>query len=529
MKRYLRYSLLLLFCVGILSACGQKEEAENDLSVVEDATGTIPVLSIETVNQESNKMDFVTKPVTKHVAQAIASWTPDYVMPPEPYYEDCTITLTDADEKVVIDKVEAEVKVRGNWTTSYDKKPLRIKFKKAKSMLGLNDGQAFKSWVLLAEYKDASMLRNKTALTIAEEILEPDGLYVSDVELVEVQINGEYWGVYLLAEQQQIDKGRIDITEAEDDYTGTDIGYFLEFDGYYMNEDPLQRFQISYADNAALVPFDGDGGNGRTMKCLSDPVYGYKKDIGITIKSDIYSKEQRDFVASYLDNVYKIMYYAAYRDEAYVFNADYTEISKTDKLTPKEAVEQVIDVQSLVDIYILNELFCDADVYYSSFFMTVDFGPEGDKKLSFQAPWDFDSGLGNKDRCLDGNGFYAANIVPDVDGGPNGGGEYETINPWLAVLIYEDYMQEAIRKTWTKAYDAGVFEDAYAMIKADKTGCQAAFTRNYKKWNNIINNAPFVNELSPLAAACTNQDEAADFLLEWLKSRVEFLNGEWHE
>jgi hypothetical protein len=471
----------------------------------------------------------VTKPVAKHVAQSIAAWTPDYVMPPAPFYEDCTITLQDADEKVVLDKVEAEVKVRGNWTTSYDKKPLRIKFKEKQNLLGLNEGENFKNWVLLAEYKDASMLRNKTALTIAGEILGEDGYYASDAELVEVVINGEYWGVYLLAEQQEIKKGRIEIAEAEDDYTGTDIGYFLEFDGYFWSEDPLQRFQISYADNAALVPFDGRGGSDRTMKCLSDPEYGNKSDIGITIKSDIYSAAQRDFVASYLDNVYKIMYYAAYRDQAYVFNEDYTAISKSDQLSPKEAVEQVIDVQSLVDIYILNELFCDADVYYSSFFMTVDFGPEGDKKLTFQAPWDFDSGLGNKNRCLDGTGFYAANIVPDVNGGPGAGGDYETINPWLAVLIYEDYMQDVIKKTWTEAYDAGVFDRAYAMIAEDKTKFQPAFSRNYNKWNNIIDNAPFVKELSPLAAACTNQEEAADFLLEWLQSRVEFLNGEWHE
>ncbi len=527
MKRFMKFSLLFVLCVGILCACGKKGTSNE--AVVDETMDEIPVLSIDTVGDNAGNMDFVTKPVARHVAKSIASWTQGYVMPPEPYYVDCTISLTDIDEKVVLDKVEAEVKVRGNWTTSYDKKPLRIKFKKAQSMLGLNEGQAFKSWVLLAEYKDGSMLRNKTALTIAGEILESDGLYVSDAELVELVINGEYWGVYLLAEQQQINKGRVNITEAEDDYTGTDIGYFLEFDGYYKNEDPLQRFKISYADNAALVPFDGEGGNGRTMKCLSDPVYGYKQDIGITIKSDICSQEQQDFVASYLDNVYKIMYYAAYHDEAYVFSEDYTEISKTDKLTPKEAVEQVIDVQSLVDVYIINELFCDADVYYSSFFMAVDFGTEGDKKLRFEAPWDFDSGLGNKDRCLDGTGFYAANIVPDVEGGPNGGGHYETINPWLAVLIYEDYVQDAIKKTWTKAYDSGVFEDAYAMIKEDKTRCQAAFTRNYNKWNNIINNAPFVNELSPLAAACTNQEEAADFLLEWLESRVEFLNGEWHE
>ena len=79
------------------------------------------------------------------------------------------------------------------------------------------------------------------------KIFSKDGYYVSDAELVEVIINGQYWGVYLLAEQQQINKDRVDITEAAEGYTGTDIGYFLEFDGYFWTEDPLQQFTIDYA------------------------------------------------------------------------------------------------------------------------------------------------------------------------------------------------------------------------------------------------------------------------------------------
>jgi hypothetical protein len=109
--------------------------------------------------------------------------------------------------------------------------------------------------------------------------------------------------VYLLAEQQQISKDRVDITEAAEGYTGTDIGYLLEFDGYFWTEDPLQQFIIDYADNAALIPFDGNDGSGRTMKCLSDPEYGGKSDIGFSIKNDIYSQEQRDFIASFMAEV----------------------------------------------------------------------------------------------------------------------------------------------------------------------------------------------------------------------------------
>ncbi len=545
MKHFYRYLLVLLLACTFIGCSGNdspsgtsNKQSEEDYKLSngdyqlseEDYTSLteLPVLSIETASRTDSVMDFVTKPVTSHVAKSIASWTPFYEMPPEPYYEPCTVSLTGDNSSVLLDAVNAEVKVRGNWTTSYDKKPLRIKFEEAQSLLGLNEGATFKNWLLLAEYKDASMLRNKTMLSLANELLEDSGLYAADAAFVEVVINGNYWGVYLLTELQQINHDRVDITEAEAGYTGTDIGYFMEFDGYYMNEDPLHQFHVDFADNAALVPFDGNDGSGRTMKCLSDPAYGFKKDIGISIKSDIYSEEQRDFIASYVNNVYRIMYSAAYRNEAYQFNSDYTSIAKTTALTPREAVEQVVDIQSLVNVYILHELACDADVYWSSFYMSADFGPDGNKKLTFQAPWDFDSALGNKNRCIDGTGFYAANIVPDVNGGPYGGGDYETINPWLAVLIYEEWFQDKVKDTWTAFYDSGAFERTCKIIENVPTQYQDAFTRNYDRWNNILDNSSFVNELSAPSAACQTHAEAAEFLLKWLQSRVEFLNTEWH-
>lgn len=524
MKRLLTFLFSISVCI-LLSGCSGSEPPP---AINSDELNDLPVISIQTKSTDKSVLDFVTKPVTSHVAESIASWTPFYIMPPAPYYEACTVTLRNADKTVLLDAVNADVKVRGNWTTSYDKKPLRIKFEESQNLLGLNDGATFKNWLLLAEYKDASLLRNKTALALARELLAEDGLYASDAALVEVVINGQYWGVYLLAEQQQVNKDRVAITEVAEGYTGTDIGYFLEFDGYYMHEDPLHQFHVDYADNAALIPFDGNDGSGETMKCLSDPEYGYKSDIGMTIKSDIYSEEQRDFIASYVNQVYEIMYAAAYMDEAYIFNDTYTEITKTDALTPQEAVERVVDVNSLADTYLINELLCDADVYWSSFFLSVDFGPDGNTKLTFEAPWDYDSALGNKDRCGDGTGFYAANIVPDVNGGPGNGGDYNTINPWLTVLAYEDWYRDIITEKWTKAYDSGSFNKVYAMIESDQSLYSEAFDRNYQKWDNINNRSSFEKELSPRSKACRTQQEAAEHLLEWLQSRVEFLNDYWH-
>ena len=503
------------------AATNESSGTEYVREINQDYDAVIPILEINTKSQEKDAIDFVTKPVSRHVAEDIASWTRGYKMPPEPYYEDCVVSLKDADEKVLLSNVDAQVKVRGNWTTTYDKKAMRIKFAEKQSMLDLNDGAAMKNWLLLADYKDGSMLRNKTAFAIGRELLAEDGLYCSDAEFVEVYINGEYWGVYLLAEYQQINENRVAVTEAEKDYTGTDIGYFLEFDGYFVNEEDLQQFHVDYAENAPLVPYDGNGGSGKSVTVLSKGKWDYKKDVGFTIKSDIYSKEQRDFIADFVNGAYRIMYEAAYNDKAYEFSNDYSELVES-TLTPREAVEKVVDVQSLVDLYIISELTCDADIYWSSFFMSADFGADGNKKLTFTAPWDFDSTLGNKSRCADGTGFYASNIVPDVNF------QYETANPWLLVLAYEDWYREMIRTKWTKAYDSGVFERAYEMIENDKTEYAEAFERNYDKWNNIVNNNSFAGELSSKAAACKTHTEAADYLREWLESRVEFLNSQWH-
>ena len=513
-------AVMLAGCAGCSSSDSTPAYSEVPYeSVMADGLelgDVMPVLAIETVSKDKNVLDFATKPVARHVAENIASWTPGYKMPKEPYYEQCSITITDTDGTKSLDNAGAQVKVRGNWTTTYNKKPFRIKFDEKQSVLGLNGGNEFKNWVLLAEYKDGSMLRNKAAFAMADDILGRDGLYASDSQLVEVTINGEYFGVYLLCEYSQINKNRINITKPDEGYEGTDIGYYLEFDGYYNNEDKLNGFKVGYNGDAGLTPYDGNGGSGQTAKPLS----GGKNAVGISIKSDIYSQAQHDFIAGFVDNVYNIMYYAAYENKAYVFDEDFKEIHETTSLTPQEAVEKVVDVDSLADMYIISELTCDADLYWSSFFMYADFGEGGAKKLTFGNPWDFDSALGNKDRCEDGTGYYAANVLYDVNF------SYKTINPWLAVLMYQDWYTDIIRNKWKAAYEGGIFGQTIKMITDDAEKYAPAFERNYDKWDNILHNSA-ANELSRSAAACKNQQECADYLASWLTKRVEFMNSCW--
>ena len=184
LKKLLAISVSAVMLFGCSSKSSKNDTTNNtDTTANDSQTGeqtadqrTLPVLSIETVSKDPDVMNFVNTPVSRHVAESIASWTPGYKIPPEPYYEDCTVTLTDSSGKVLLSPSEAQVKVRGNWTTTYAKKPLKIKFTEKQNMLGLNNGAEQKNWLLLAEYKDASMLRNKAALYASREIMKDDGL-----------------------------------------------------------------------------------------------------------------------------------------------------------------------------------------------------------------------------------------------------------------------------------------------------------------------------------------------------------------
>ena len=486
-------------------------------------TAPLPVLSIQTKSTDPNVMDFVNEPIAEHVSELMKLWTPPPFDPPAPYYEDCNLTLKGSDGSELMAGAEGQVKVRGNWTTLYPKKPLKIKFTEKQNLLGLNDGAEFKNWLLLAEFKDGSMLRNKAALYASRQLLGADGLYAADAKLVQVEINGEYQGLYLLTEAQQVSEQRVNVTKPEKDYTGTDIGYFLEFDGYFHNEDELHGFHLDYADNAPLKPFDGKGGSGKTIKCLANAKINPDMEVGITIKSDIYSQEQHDFIEKYINNVYRIMYEAAYNHKAFVFDENNDNISESSELTPQQAVEKVVDVNSLVDMYIISELACDADVAWSSFYMDIDFSPEHTKKLTFEAPWDFDSSMGNRPYCDNGQGFHAANIIPDPSMG------MDSINPWFTLLVYEDWYQDMIKEKWTKAYDNGVFSRVCQMVDSDSEVLSAEFEKNYKKWNNIIDNDYIVDELSTGARKCKNAKECADYLSDWLNKRIAFLNSQWHK
>lgn len=412
-------------------------------------------------------------------------------------YQSCTITVDGCEEEYQLDSIDAQIKVRGNWTTTYDKKPFRIKFSKKQQMLGLNGGTKYKNWVLLANYKDISLMRNSAGFYLGNMLLGSDGYYCSDYRDVELYLNGQYWGVYLLCEQQQVNTGRVDVNEPEDGYTGTDIGYMVEFDGYYQLEIYNERFSCDYNNYA-------------TLKTRSGAQFTPDQN-GFSIKNDIYDEAQKQFIKSYINNVYKICYEAVYNKNYLTFNADYTALVKADTNNVYDTVSKVIKLDSLVDTYILNEIACDYDISWSSFFMAVDMSADGDKILQFEAPWDFDSAFGLRDACASGTGLYAA----------------ESRNPWLVVFINESWFWEMVKNKWQDASENGVFEGLLSYLNNLETTNKSYFNGNFSKWGWRTVYDKVNGEFCWQARQVSSQPQAAEYLCDWLTTRINYLDSIW--
>ena len=416
-----------------------------------------------------------------------------------PYYS-CKVSVGNCDDEYRLDGVTAEVKIRGNYTANYPKKPFRIKFDKKQRMLGLNGGAACKSWVLLADYKDIAMTRNSLAFYLGKQILGSDDYYSTDFRPVELYLNGNYWGMYLLAEQQQVNKYRVNVPEPDEGYTGTDIGYMLEYDGYYKFEAENERFTVDYDKNGMLTKRDGS----QTWA---------RGNIGFTVKNDVYADEpdicaQTEFIKRYIQNIYDACYKAVYKQEYYGFDeyfnlVRYTPTSEDPVL---ETVSAMIEIRSLVDVYIINEIACDSDISWSSFFMSADMSESGDKLLRFEAPWDFDSAFGLKWECMNGTGLFAAN----------------SDNPWLIMFINEDWFQDAIKEKWRELHDASVLKNAAEFIRSGRAHYADAYKDNFDKWGFVKS-----GELNDTTMALNDHAAAVDHLYGWFETRIEYLDGLW--
>ena len=259
-------------------------------------------------------------------------------------YKSGTVTLMNTSESFCFEDVSAQIRGRGNSSWGQPKKSYRIKFDEKRSMMGT--AYAARNWTLIANFSDKTLSRNAIAYEFASML--PNIEFSSIYKFVELYLDGEYLGVYLLCDQIQTGNGRVDVDETLDG--DSDTGYLIEVDNRATNEGVLGVDYFKAAD-----------GKTYTMKTPDTDDPNYDPKIYLT------------YIENYVNQCISIME-----------TKDWNQICK------------YIDVNSFVDTYIVQELFCNLDCHSFSFFLYKEKGG----KIYAGPVWDFDIGSGNNNYGL---------------------------------------------------------------------------------------------------------------------------------
>ena len=414
-------------------------------------------------------------------------------------YTTMTVTVDNCETKYLISNASGGIRARGN-STNYDvvsKHPWRLKFDSKVNLLGLNDGQKYKSWVLLAEYFDQSLLRNSFAYTLGNSLFNYSGNYTSDFKHVNFYMNGDYRGVYLLAEQQQCNSGRFSIAEPSDG-TSERVGYLLEIDIRANDDDPYFTAGPESYRNPQGIWSGGMMING--VRVVSSTY---------AIKSDTFNDAQKNFIKKYISNVMDALIHAVTGEKLQVLDENNNLIDSPYD-NQFDTLNSFIDLESLLKTCIIHELMKNYDVGYGSFYLFVDFSASSKHpRLTFGSPWDFDLSSGNKqtgDVIKTNNEFIKA-----------GFGE-ANFNPWLYLISQTDFYDELIAKYYHVFTMSGIFESGMQYVKYATEAFKNDFVNEFERYKNGTGKDRMKTR------QYSSQKDASSYLSNWLVNRKNYMD-----
>lgn len=400
------------------------------------------------------------------------------------------MAVYNADGSVDMKEALCGIRLRGNSTQKFPKKPFAIKLVSKASVLGM---PKHKRWVLLANWMDRTMLRNAVAFEVAHqtENAYADGLgWNPHGYSVEVVMDGRHVGNYYLCEQIKIDGDRVDIKDCIEDIIGdgnanptmADCGYLLEFDDNY---DEVDKFRTA-----------------RGLPCMfKDEVTKYSADIFNQVKVRIEAVES---------NLEAGNYEAAYSD---------------------------LDINSVIDYFFIQELtFNDEYKHPKSVYMLID----GDGKLTAGPVWDFDwqtfinydkvqamnNKYGGTYDCRNTNEWlYGKSKLAEKPWWP--GSDYDYVNDqpymWYPLLFKDANFRAKVQERWAVIYPqllsvAAKIDEFAALNKVSEQF-------NYAMWplvglKNSVGSAFNGDEDMSFDKAIATMKQAYTERLEWMNSSI---------
>ncbi|MEM1328417.1 MAG: CotH kinase family protein [Bacteroidota bacterium] len=245
-------------------------------------------------------------------------------------YKDATVRMYGGLQFSDLEQQDVRIRGRGNSTWSFPKKPYQIRFEDKTSVL---DQPEDRRWILLTNYSDKTMLRNTLAFQLGQM---SDLVWTPNDEPIELFLNNEYVGTYLLTQKVEVTKNRLSLSD----------------DGFLLEADQPGRLD-------------------------EDDVYVETDRLLFNVKEPNIEFDDRDYdyIQNYLQEVETAIYGTNFKDA----NNGYA---------------KYLDVESFVDWYLIHEITKNVD---SRFYTSVFLHHERGGKLKMGPIWDFDLAFGNVD------------------------------------------------------------------------------------------------------------------------------------
>lgn len=413
-----------------------------------------------------------------------------------------TLAMLCADGSVAYDGPLDQIKCRGNATFFLNKKPYQIKLGKSTNLCGMGKS---KTWVLLANHHDNSLLRNSLAFALAQAV----GIaYTSMFQQVDLYINNEYYGTYLLCEKVEIGTNRVNIPDLE---KATEA----------LNEHDLASYPKFGKKNYAVNQMRG-------YKIPVDPpdiTGGYLLELEYGIR---YKNEPSAFVTKRGQSiVIKSPKYASQAQVAYIRdfmqgfeNAIFAE-DGIDPISGKHYSE-FVDMESLVKKYLLEEVIKNYDGNRSSQFF---YKPPDDLSPLAMAgpPWDYDSSMGNYTSDDNPTVHLPELLYVATDS--------KTDHYWYPQLFKKVEFQKAAIQMYHSQFApalklllglGGSGSEQTPSLDDFVSEVEASAAMNFVRW-------PIFNHKSRPLKTGANYKENIEYVRSFLSGRLNFLNEAWKQ
>lgn len=270
----------------------------------------------------------------------------------EDWLDEATVSVVGAaDEEWNFDNAKTSIRGKGKAAWERPKKPYVLKLEDGKKIMGMPKN---KRWILIANYRDRSFMRNVAALYLSE-LFELD--WTPHGEFVDLVLNGKYKGLYWFGETVRVGEDRVNISDGDEDIENEDDkDYLLEAE---ESSESVLSFKTTLRGMTYTIQND-------------DYMFGKGEQLSTGGKGRI------ERLSSKINVLEQLLY------------PDFTEGMNTNECSaPNEAYTSMLEIDSWIKFWLVNEIMDNKKLETpESCYFTFE-----SEKYSFKAGpvWDFET------------------------------------------------------------------------------------------------------------------------------------------